>query len=185
MSEPINVRFLVRTRVSPPQRVVWAQPNAGFTLVEMLLVVVLLATLTGTLTVSLRGRLDSHALRIAARDLAAAVRFSISEARLTRLPHRIAFQDGWTCYRVERAESAAGSEYVPVKNLAGRMRTLAKQVHIAGASVDGESRDDVPEFLPQYPAGEGFSGGIQLANRTGETMTIEISPVTGQVRIVE
>jgi len=185
MKTPACIKSAVRTRASSPHRAASGQADLAFTLIEMLLVVVMLATLTGTLAISLSGRLDRHALRIAGKDLAAAVRFSVSETKLTRLPHRVAFHDDLTRYRVERAESTAGSEYGPVKSLAGRMKMLAKQVRILGTSVDGEPLDTAPESLPQYPDGSGFHGKIQLANRTGETLTIEVSSVTGQVWIAE
>jgi len=178
-------KFAVGTESLAPECTAPGRADPAFTLVEMLLVVVLLATLTGTLAVSLRGRVDRHALRIAGKDLAAAVRFSVAEARLNRLPYRVAFHDNWTCYRVERAKSAAGSEYVPVRSLAGQMKAFAKQVRIAGASTDGQPLESVPEALPQYPDGNGFHGEIRLANRAGETLTIKVAPVTGQVRIVE
>ena len=178
-------QFAVRTESLTPECTAPSRAGPAFTLVEMLLVVVLLATLTGTLAVSLGGRVDRHALRIAGKDLAAAIRFSVAETRLKCLPHRVAFYDNWTRYRVERAESAAGSEYAPVRSLAGQMKTLAKQARIAGASTDGQPLESVPETLPQYPDGNSFHGEIQLANRSGETLTIKVSPVTGQVQIVE
>ena len=185
MKRVVSRELVVKTESLAPECTAPSRADSAFTLVEMLLVVVLLATLTGTLAVSLSGRVDRHALRIAGKDLAAAVRFSVAETRLKRLPHRVAFHDNWTRYRVERAESAAGGEYVPVRSLAGQIKTLAKQVRIAGASTDGQPLESLPEALPQYPDGNGFHGEIQLANRAGETLTIKVAPVTGQVQIVE
>jgi len=185
MSRATGGKLVVKTVSLPPQYARPSRADSAFTLVEMLLVVVLLATLTGTLAASLSGRVDRHALRIAGKDLAMAVRFSVAEARLKRLPHRVAFHDHWTSYRVEKAESGAGREYTPVRSLAGQVKTLAKQVRVAGVSTDGRLLESLPEALPQYPNGNGFRGEIQLANRAGETLTIKVLPVTGQVRIVE
>jgi hypothetical protein len=151
----------------------------------MLLVVVVLAVLTGTLTVSLRGRADRHALRIAGSNLASAIRYAVAETKATHTPHRIAFRDNWSSYRVETARSASDDEFVPVAGMAGRTATLAGNVRIVDVSDDDAAADGLAEALWVHTDGSGFHGSVRLANRNDQTLTIVVSPVTGQVQVVE
>ncbi len=157
----------------------------AFTLVEMLLVLIFLSTLAGALAVSLGGRQDGYALQVAAKDLGAAIRFSTIEARLKQLPHRITFYQNLTRYRVETSVPDAVGEYVPAPGQAGHMRRLVEGVRIAAVSTDGRQLDldTLPRLLVYGPRGDGFHGKIELKNRKGEIITVEVAPGTGQVHV--
>ena len=160
---------------------------AAFTLVEMLLVLVLLATLTGTMAVSLGGRQDRHAIRVCAKDLATAIRFCAAQARLKGRPHRLAFYDGLRAYRVETIDTQSGQDFVPVYGQAGRKRTLVKGVEVTAISTEDRELDlaDLTEILTFDPNGSSFHGKIELRNRKDEAITIEVLPTTAQVHIDE
>ena len=160
-----------------------ATGRLAFTLVELLLVLALLAILTASLTVSLSGRQDHYAIRMAAEDLAAAVRFAVAQARLRQVPHRLVFCDGAGGFRVEAADPQAKDGYVPASGRAGRQQLLAGGVRVVGVSEDGVETA-VPKSLEYQPDGAGFRGRIRLENKRGETISIEVAPLTGQVHIV-
>ena len=52
------------------------QARGGFTLIEMLIVVVVIAALSTALVASLAGRVDRRALDMAAKDLTAALQYA-------------------------------------------------------------------------------------------------------------
>ena len=79
--------------------------NAGFTLVEMLLVLTMVGVMAGSVVVSFEGRTQGRALAAAAEDLAATARFATAEARLTQRPHRLAFDGNMRRYWVEASAS--------------------------------------------------------------------------------
>ncbi len=157
----------------------------AFTLVEMLLVLVLLATLTGTMAVSLGGRQDRHAIRVCAKDLATAIRFCAAQARLKGQSHRVAFYEGASAYRVEAADAVQGDDFVPVYGQAGRKRTLVKGVEVTAISTEDRELDvdDLTDVLTFRPKGNNFHGKIELRNRKDEAITIEVLPTTAQVHI--
>jgi Tfp pilus assembly protein FimT len=158
---------------------------AAFTLAELLIVLVMIAVLSCTLAVNLTGRHDRQALLVAAKDLAAAVRYSSEQAHLRRVTHRLAFDDSFTHYRVEVSAPDEVDGFVPAKGLVGRLRRLPETVHISGVVMDGREIWDVPHALVFDPGGEMFCGTIQLANRKGQVVAIEATSGATQVRIVE
>ena len=157
---------------------------AGFTYVEMLVVLVLISVLVGAVVVSLRGRTQTFALRTAARDLVAALRFAQAEARLRRCPHRVMFSEDVNAYRVESA-AAELLAFTPARGEAGRMRSLPRGISVAGICANGEDVAPDSDALWFGPGGDGFSGRIELVNDRGEAVWIEVIRETGQIHVRE
>jgi len=158
--------------------------SEGFTLVEMLLVMVVMAILATSTAVNLKGRQDPYAMRASAADLACAVRFAVSQARVTGSPHRVLFTDDRRVYRVEMA-GAGDTEFVPVHGRAGMPKPLVQGVRIIRiARVDG-MEDPSLDALQFYPDGAGFSGVIELQGRTGRLARLQVVQRTGQVQIAQ
>ena len=160
------------------------QIRQAFTLIEMILVMVILAAITGALAVSWTGAEDRHKLRAAAKDLAAAIRFSASEARLRQLPHRVTFNETFTAYRVEKAVSRDGRRFEPARGQGGRLKALVESIRIESTSADGHALKPLPEALVYDACGSGFHGEIRLRNRRGEDVGIRVTS-TGQVHVAE
>ena len=158
--------------------------SQGFTFIEMLIVVLLIAILAGTVVVSLHGRRETHALKVAAKDLAAAIRFAATEARVRQSPHRLAFNEDLRSYRVEVAASGTLS-FEPAKGLAGVAKPLVEGVRIASVSPVRGQLGPLPTDLQFNPDGGGFLGWIELQSKNGRSVKIEVMPETGQVHIHE
>ncbi|MCY2925911.1 MAG: hypothetical protein NT031_10815, partial [Planctomycetota bacterium] len=143
-----------------------------------------LGILTTTLAVSLSGRHDEHAIRITAEDLAAAIQFAAQRARTTGRPYRVAFLGGMTGYRIEQAQTAGGTDFEPVGGLAGQTRQLLAGVRVASVDRGPQASQGSNSDLEYDGAGGGFCGSIRLTNRTGQNITIQVLPYTGQVYVV-
>lgn len=72
------------SRAWPPSRNSLSPAQGGFTLLEMIFVLVIMAMMAGLLGGSIVGRLDSVRVSTAARDLTAALRHTRSQAILLR-----------------------------------------------------------------------------------------------------
>jgi type II secretion system protein H len=160
----------------------------AFTLVELLLVVVLIAILSGSVVVSLSGRTEKYALRTAAEDLAAAVRFASSQARLEQCPHRVVFSDDRRAFWVESRDEASG-EYRAVAGMPGAQHRLSQDVRVArvmaaedpaAAGVTAAADAAVLSFAPD---GAGFCGRIELVGRDQSVLTVAVARETGDAHV--
>ncbi len=160
-------------------------PRAAFTLVELLLVLAIMGALAGGLIVSLHGRRGAQEMKLAAHDLAAAVRFAEQEAHLTGRSHRVAFDAARRAYRVESASAGDPAEYGPVNGVAGSWRRLPPSITADELARDGAAPAADPVFA--FTAdGTGFVGTIQLrARESAARIEIEVASETGQVRLIE
>jgi type II secretion system protein H len=157
--------------------------TAGFTYVEMLVVLALIGILAGAVVVSLQGRSQTFALKTATKNLSAALRFAREEARLRQRPHRLVFSEDLNAYRVESAESVDTLEFTAVKGRAGAMWQMPRGVRVTGVSKDGQSIELASVAVGFGPDGSGFSGLIELVNDQGEMMRIEVIGETGQIHV--
>ena len=155
---------------------------AAFTLVELLLVLVMIALLSGTLAVGLAGRQDRMALRTSAEDLAAVARYGLRQAFLRGTVHRLAFDATGSAYRLEVFCPSGGSgDYAPVAGSAGRWRNFPSSVRIGGLSgPDGRHGWESGQVLVFDPSGGGFCGSVELVNRLGAVLAVEVAaPMVG------
>ena len=156
---------------------------ATFTLAEMIVVLVIIGILAGSAVVSLRGRQDLSALRATTKDLAMALRFASDEARVRQRSYRVLFLQDLRAYRIETARTAM--EFEPLDGPAGRIRHMAEGVRILTVMMDGEAVEPLPQSMEFRPLESGFSGRVQLANKYGRTMAIEVMNASGQVHVSE
>jgi type II secretory pathway pseudopilin PulG len=157
----------------------------GFTLVELVIVVVLMAALSGGVILSLQGRRSAHALRLAAEDLASAMRFASYQARVRHEAYQVVFDAGGTQYRVQTPDGTERAEATPASGMAGYNRALAMGVRLVAVRRGGEAVDPPPRVFSFNPDGSGFWGTIELGNEADDSVDVEVLPVTGEVHVVE
>lgn len=179
-ARPLRFVRYVRLRGPMSSRAGWR----AFTLVEMLLAVVMIGILAGAVVVTLHGRRDTYALESAAKDLAAAIRFAVAEAKFKRSLHRVALSDDLRSYRVEFVPNGK-TDFRAAKGMAGAARRLADGVWIASVDVGDRWIDPLRTRLEFGPTGGGFAGAIELQNRGGATIRIEVVAGSGQVHVRE
>jgi len=175
---------------------IWgSQPPAerAFSLVEMLMVVALIAILAGSVTVSVRGAADRHALRTAAEDLAGVLRYGFAESHLRSCAHRLRIAAGGHRYHLEAATADPDRPFGPAAGIAGRARRLPTGVQItavenATGPGDALAAADPPEDGPWTllcVRDGGFVGTIRLRGRGGGTVAVEVLAASGQVHVHE
>jgi general secretion pathway protein H len=156
----------------------------AFTLIELLVVVVIISIIAGSVVVCLQGRQDAYGLKAAGKDLAAALRFAATQARLRQTAHRIAFSVDRGGYRIE-AQDTSTLRYEPIKGVGGEMKQLGPNVSLAAVVANGGGLDSRPANLDFSPDGRGFAGDVHLQGRNGQTIRIEVIGETNQVNVCE
>jgi prepilin-type N-terminal cleavage/methylation domain-containing protein len=155
----------------------------GFTLTEMILVLVIIAILTSGVVVSLQGRQDICALEMSGKDLTEAIRFAICESKLNDRVHRLAFYEEHKAFRVEAIDAENSTDFLAVKGLGGKSKQLATGVEILSIESNRETIEPLPDALEFFPDGDGFNGTIHLKNRKDQTTQIQVVGKTGQVYV--
>jgi len=178
--EPTEARSIRRT----PQRSAAPAPSGAYTLMEMLLTLVIVSALLAMMAVSLAGRRDHQALRVAAEDLAASLRYAAERSKLTGRSCRVAFNDDYTGYRLEIATGRSADSFSPDIGLAGAGRRFAEGVRLVGEARADQQGPSVPRTLTFAPDGKGFAGSLRLKNRANESIEIEVAPETHQVHLL-
>lgn len=138
----------------------------GFTLVELVLVILLIAVMTAIAAGVIRGGLGSARVRAASKDLVAALRHTRALA-LVKGEAQVLTLD------VEkRAYRAAGRDWVE----------LPGEMELSMLTATQEQLDDSTGRIRFYPDGSSTGGNIEL--RRGEAMwRIDIAWLTGEVRM--
>lgn len=177
----------------------------GFTLIELMLVLILMGILTGSAVVALQGRDRPEALRLAAEDLAVAVGSAAEAAKRTGRPHVLVWEPEHRGYRLDAATGGAtgraGEETTePVPGRAGRLHQLPEGVNPLPADPLESESGLVPSpeldraqgvlgsaglrsVLARFVPGENPAIRIGLVNEDGDQRWILRGAGLGQVRI--
>lgn len=171
------------TSIRSISRIAAGRIHRAFSLIELMVVVTLIAILTVSISVNIRGAQEDHALKLAAEDLAAAIRFGFEESRLKGVTHRISFANGSTGYRIESATGNVAQPYRPVCGIAGVYRHFTSGIRIKTINPPNANSGygAYQEILCVSPGG--FDGEIILCNRRGDTVKLKVLAGTGQVYV--
>ena len=150
----------------------------GFTIAEMILVLMLIGMLSGSVVVSLQGRDAEYAIRTTSQDLADAIRFAVEKAKVMRVPHRLVFDENQQAYWIEQADAENEAGYRPVTGRMGRLRKMAK-----GTSVKELSIDETSPVFVFHP--NDFAMQLIVIGEVTERIQIEVLPETGKVEVTE
>ena len=153
----------------------------GFTLVEMILVLVIMGVFAGMAAVSFQGRRSAQGLRVAADDVAAAIRYASTEARVRSVPHRVSFDARSASYKVE-VWSSDEDAFGPVRGLPGRSRALPEGIRPPRIKASTRASADTEEEV-QFGPDRHFAGTVEFVDRANRRLEIRVAPMTSQVTV--
>jgi type II secretion system protein H len=173
----------------------------GFTLVEMLVVVVIISILSVAVVAEMHGTFQDALLRATSRELADAFNLASSRAISVNRPHRIRFDGLAHRYVLERS-TRGGTDFHPAPDIRGGTGPLDSRISIrivqpgvtgpddAGQEPGGDSANpaDFPsmqmeEAVTFYADGTADSRQIVLTDGDGFRRVLRINPVTSRVQI--
>ncbi len=169
----------------------------GFTLVELMVVLALVAILGAVMLPEMRGTYDDARLRACGRGLVDACSIASSRAALRNQSHWLEIQPESGRYAV-LAPGGSSAGPVPVRDTPGAQGRIDRRitVHVrapedADGPQDGAGTDEPSPRDPRgsrvtfHPDGTADAAEILLRDRAGFGIILRISPVTARVRIRE
>lgn len=178
--------------------------TSGFTLIELMVVIVLIAITTALVVPEMRGTYEDALLRSTGRKLVSVFHLASSRAIALQQVHRVRLDQQKHRYFLERA-AQQGEErrgFVPVREISGCEGPLDEriviQVHKSGdepsettneaAPAAPESKtqmNDHPEVIAFYPDGTADASEVLLRDRDGFRLALRINGTTARVSLVE
>jgi type II secretion system protein H len=165
-----------------------ANSNRGFTLVELMVVLALIAIFSGLMFAEMRGSYEDSLLRFTARKIMGAANLANSKAVSSNRAHALVLDpaEGRLAILVE-------GERRPVEEGKLDTRIQLEVREVSAPSEDDpeeprEARDEKKRELDRIqflPDGTADARDILLRDRQGVELALRINPVTGRVRVLE
>jgi prepilin-type N-terminal cleavage/methylation domain-containing protein len=153
--------------------------NMGFTLLELVLVMVILSTVLAMAAPSLRGFFASRQTHDTAAQILALTQLARSQAISEGVQYRLNFDTRERTYWLTAQQAGT---YEELKTSLGQKFTLPKDMVM---ELEDVNEDDGDIFLAFTPQGTVTAGTVRLIDRRGRALEITCPTVTESFSIVE
>jgi type II secretion system protein H len=172
----------------------------GFTLIELMVVLVLISILTAMIIPEMRGTFQDALLRSTARKLVNVLTLANSSAITTSTLHVVQLDLKNGHYRIRRnALKTEDASSIPETEVPGGKGEIDTRISVQLRKIEEEpdedagpanSKDEVEKADPSrgiafYPDGTADGAEILLRDRDGFRMALRINSATARVQIVE
>jgi len=160
--------------------------QAGFTLIELMVVLILIGIFSGLMLSQMRGTYEDALLRSTSRKIISAANLASSKAVTLNQTHSL-----WLDTASGRLRIQTDREDPPIEeeNLDSRIRIdLRDTIAEANEEADEprvEQKQKAFERIDFFPDGTATGREIALRDRMGVELLLRINPVTGRIRILE
>ncbi|MGV3773212.1 MAG: pilus assembly FimT family protein [Verrucomicrobiales bacterium] len=172
--------------------------RAGFTLIELMVVLGLIAIMTGVVVSEMAGTREDALLKSSAREVIDVLNLASSRAITLGQAHRVDFIPGKHSYEVKRKvhEAGEGVGFVSLNDAAGSQGEWDERIQMDLPMPEAEEEEgetQIAEALaPQqsqygsvqfYPDGTADPFRIIMRDRQGFEVVLKINPATGRVKV--
>jgi type II secretion system protein H len=175
--------------------------HSGFSLIEIMVVMVLMAVVAAAIIPEMRGTYADAVLRSTARKMASALTMASSQAVTFGKPHRVRLDAVQHRYRIEPVGPSSGKDARGIAprrppqegELDSRVSIVVRPTAVEddvptgvkpGTTPADGTRDHAGRGITFYP--DGTADGVEIRLQVGEGggMALLVNPVTSRVRIV-
>ena len=149
-----------------------ARGSRGFTLIEIIIVVVIIAVASGILMPAMRSGLSGIRLEAKGRDLATLCRMARTMAVGEQSVYRIGLE------REKNSIFLADAYHEKLRDF-----DLTDEITLDSIKVDGSEANDETVFLSFYPNGRADEAELVLQNKQGRKITLRTEVLTGSARV--
>jgi prepilin-type N-terminal cleavage/methylation domain-containing protein len=151
----------------------------GFTLLELILVMVILSTVLAMAAPSLRGFFASRQTHDTAAQILALTQLARSQAISEGIIYRLNFDTRQRTYWLTAQRAGV---FEKLKTGFGQVYTLPKDMNVELEDLDEEEEDVFLEFTPQ---GTVTAGTVRIIDRRGRAIEVTCPTVTESFSVVE
>jgi prepilin-type N-terminal cleavage/methylation domain-containing protein len=171
----------LRTRAATTAR---AGSRGGFSLAELLAVVVVIGLIAGVVSVSFTATLPRAELNSTVHDLAAAVKGAHSDSIARNAEFRIYYDLDAGLYELSSPfKLGGGLAQREEERQVVKRQLLPERISIARVTIDGVDYTEGRVFVAFSPLGSATGHTVNLAQAPGDSFTtLEVLPLTGLVR---
>ena len=172
----------VTTLYCPPRRPGAVRGRAGFTLVEIVVVMVLIS-LFMVFSVPLFSNIGTSSLGSSARRLSGTIKYLFNESALSGLEYRLIYDLDRGSYRAQILEADGALVDAPDQ---GRAAALKGAVRFKDVQVPGRGKFTAGQVTTRlHPSGWVEETIIHLDDGGGEMLTLRVMPLTGTTEIFD
>lgn len=171
--------------------------SGGFTLIELMVVLGLIAIMTGVVVSEMSGTREDAILKASARKVIDVLNLASSRSITLGQTHRVQFEVGKHRFEVRRKvhEPEEGVGFVSLNDATGSIGEWDERIQMEfpkPETAENEGSENVPEDEPKelehgaisfYPDGTADPFRMILRDRQGYEIVLQINPATGRVKV--